>query len=553
MFTEIPLLTTLQKAAGLLERPEDADLRQQLVRLNDRFTSPALRIAVFGPFNFGKSTLLNALLGDRTLPMDLLPTTGAAIVVKAGDSLKTRITCTDGQEIEAAGTGILEEYAVLNEQRRMRSDVLTVEVLSPHPLLHQGVEFLDLPGTNDRETQDSFVYDHLLQADVVLQILDGRQLMTLLEREQLRDWLLDRGMTTVVFIVNFLNLVEPEDQSQVMNRLRAIATSFRTHLPPGVSNLYRVDALPALRARLKGDGVALQTTGLPELESALQVIITSCQPELANWRSPRLQQYVTPVRAALYTHIKTIEEEICDRQQRHQKKNQILQKAQTLLQQEFYLHVNQLQDWLQPSNLQQIYQTSATLALQQGQFQDWVSTTLKPAWRQHQRAVVAAIHKACDFFRRPRPVDLWVTLPPIPAVPLSDLPPLSAFPDIKPEDLSPVAIATGIGFLLSGPVGAAVMGGASYLFGQTNPSGPSGDTGPQAHVSPPAPEMSQCGEIVTQYLNQVSHLGLEALHQYQAAAQPILQGATAEPPTEVAWQQHQLQLLRSTLAELEAG
>ena len=73
----------------------------------------------------------------------------------------------------------------------MRNDVLSVEVLSPHPFLKTGVEFLDLPGTNDREEQNSLVKQQLLSADLVVQLLDARKLMTLEERENLRDWLLD--------------------------------------------------------------------------------------------------------------------------------------------------------------------------------------------------------------------------------------------------------------------------------------------------------------------------------------------------------------------------
>ena len=44
-----------------------------------------LSLLAFAPFNYGKSTLLNALLGEKTLPIDLIPTTGAAIYVKYGD------------------------------------------------------------------------------------------------------------------------------------------------------------------------------------------------------------------------------------------------------------------------------------------------------------------------------------------------------------------------------------------------------------------------------------------------------------------------------------
>ena len=245
----------LQKAVGLLN-PTQAELKKQLLQQCDRITNPTLRITVFGPFNYGKSTLLNALLGDKTLPIDLVPTTGAAITVNYGSELSSRITLTNGQVLEEPGTDLLKQYATLDEQRCMRQDVTAVEVKCPHPFLQPGVELVDLPGTDDREAQNELVYNKLLEADVVIQLLDGRKLMTLAEREHLRDWLLERGITTVVFVVNFLNLMEPDERKQVMYRLRFLAQDFRMALPNGVSNLYAVDALPALRARLKGDMAA---------------------------------------------------------------------------------------------------------------------------------------------------------------------------------------------------------------------------------------------------------------------------------------------------------
>lgn len=45
--------------------------------------------------------------------------------------------------------------------------------------------------------------DHLLERDLVIQLLDARKLMTLGERENLRDWLLERGIKTVNFVANF--------------------------------------------------------------------------------------------------------------------------------------------------------------------------------------------------------------------------------------------------------------------------------------------------------------------------------------------------------------
>jgi len=242
---EVNVTQALKAAIGLLDKEQYSQLRKDAISICDYVANPVYQIAVFAPFNYGKSTLLNAMLGSRALPIDLIPTTGAAIRVGYGEELQTRIILTDGREIRSRGTQILQEYALLDEQRCMRSDVASIDVFYPHPFLH-GVELLDLPGTNDRQAQDELVRDRLLTADLVVQVLDARKLMTLGERENLRDWLLDRGITTVVFVVNFLNLLASDEQKEVFHRLRFVAESFRSQLPPGISNLYRVDALPAL-------------------------------------------------------------------------------------------------------------------------------------------------------------------------------------------------------------------------------------------------------------------------------------------------------------------
>ncbi|MDY7013835.1 MAG: dynamin family protein, partial [Cyanobacteriota bacterium] len=267
------LIAHLRSVLGAIALDKTSQLYRDTVAVCETLENPNFRIAVFGPFNYGKSTLLNALLGKRTLPIDLVPTTGAAIYVRYGDQLQSRITLKDGTVIAEEGTQVLQEYAILDDQRRMRDDVAEVEVFCDHPFLKTGVEFLDLPGTNDREAQDELARDRLLTADLIVQVLDARQLMTLGEREHLRDWLLDRGLKTVMFAVNFVNLLEPDQQKEVSQRMRFVAESFRSDLPAGTSNLYRVDALPALRARLKGDIAAAKAAGLAELASALQTIV----------------------------------------------------------------------------------------------------------------------------------------------------------------------------------------------------------------------------------------------------------------------------------------
>jgi Dynamin family len=540
------LLTQLQTAIGGLELDSNDPLRQEVAALSQG--RDAFRIVVFGPFNYGKSTLLNALLGERTLPMDLIPTTGAAILVRYSREPQTKIQLANGRIVIGQGTELLQEYAILDDMRRMREDVAAVEVGCPHPWLQTGIELLDLPGTDDHEAQDNLVRESLLSADLVVQILDGRKLMTLGEREHLRDWLQDRGIETVLFVVNFLNLLEPQDQQQVSQRMRFVAESFRSKLPAGISNLYRVDALPALRARLKGDGSAVQTSGLPMLETALQTIVQAQRDQGWQPKRERMTEIAHKVCDALRLKIKALSADIdAKAQQQKQHQLELKRRAQVILQKGYSDGVAKLEDWLAYPRLLQTYGETLTEALRAGTFMLWENQQFRPDWEANRRAAIHWVHQACDFFELPQPADLWVALPPEPAFsnPAPAMPP----PDVKTDDAAPIAIATGLGLVVGGPVGAAVLGGASYFLNQiVQPAQKQNHSFSTNKVQ--ADKIYR--DAAAEYLMQWSQAALQALQAYEEVSKIAvyhpLEAEISEPSPP---QQHQLRFLLSMLSALE--
>jgi hypothetical protein len=227
-------------------------------------------------------------------------------------------------------------------------------------------------------------------------------------------WLLDRGITTVIFVVNFLNLLETDEQKEVFHRLRFVAESFRSKLPPGISNLYRVDALPALRARLKGDVAAAQTSGLSTFESALQAIVAAHKEEIDN-RLPRVQEIASQVKLALEAKKQAISTEIAAIKANHQSKIDIKQKAETLIKQGFQASSNKFQTWLYLPKLLECYESEIVLALQQGNFDSW-QEQFKLAVLEHQKAISQWIDKACEFFNTKHPDKLAISFPVAPQI-----------------------------------------------------------------------------------------------------------------------------------------
>ena len=532
------LINYFNSALGILELEPDSQLRKDIISICEYLTTPTFKIAVFAPFNYGKSTLLNALLGQRTLPMDLIPTTGAAIYVKYGKELQTIIQLKDGSIINSNGTDILKEYTVLDDNRRMRDDVTSVEVYYPHSFLEMGVEFLDLPGTNDRQNQDILVQEKLLTSDLIIQVLDARNLMTLGEQENLRYWLEKRDIKTVVFVVNFMNLLEEEEQKEVSHRMRFVAESFRSELPDNISNLYRVDALPALRGRLKGDISVAQITGLATFESALQSIV-EVYGEKTNIQLSRVRTIASQLCQAMEVNAKNVTKELIAIQERKSEKFELQKKAEKLIKEGFHKSSSHFQSWLYLTNLLQKSQFELAVVLEQRTFNIWESEKFRPEVLKYKQEITEWVDKGCEFFQQDEPGELIITFPEAPKVFLP-----SSSETKKSGGLRNIAIASGIGWLLGGPMGAAVVGGATYLLSDNKQNKSSNLGSYQEQVK------QAYANAARDYLSCFSAVALKAVEEYEVMAEKVINIPVSQQSPEVMKLRNKLQLLNNLSAEI---
>ncbi|MEM9155660.1 MAG: dynamin family protein [Cyanobacteria bacterium P01_F01_bin.33] len=497
----------------------EARLRCDIETLGRQDATRPWQMAVFGPIGHGKSTLLNALLGQPLLPTDLIPTTGTALRVRYGETLRSRVIFSDGRIREEFGAEAIAQYATLDDSRTMRADVTAVEVSCPHPFLQRGIELLDLPGTNGPEVQDELIKQQLWGADVLVQVLDGRKLMTLGEREHLRDWLQERGLETVVFVVNFLNLIENADRKEVMRRMRFVAEGFRSEWPADAVNVYRVDALPALRASWQGDEVAQAETGLTELIGAIQAIAP-----MPKQRSEEhllcLKETAETACNVLKAKVESTAAQIEAAAKRHQE-IELQRRGQRLIQQGFTASLADTRQALSAGALCDRFQTELETALRTAQVEQWHSQTLDPFWRERMAALTEWVRRAGDLLQKPVPPEpsaILISAPNVPPVSANTAATSDARPAIEKGDAA-VAAATGLGFLMGGPLGAAVLGGASYVLNRS-------DRDKQSSISPPASQAEEyepaCGDIAQAYLRQFSLKAIEALQQYGAAAASLL-------------------------------
>jgi len=139
--------------------------------LSERLGAGLFYVACVGQFKRGKSTLLNALLGEPVLPMGVTPVTAAVTIIRHGRrrAARVRFAAGDWQEIS---TGDLPSFVTEDQNPENRRGVVAVEVVVPCGLLADGMCLVDTPGigsvfTGNTEATRAFV-PHIDAALVVL-------------------------------------------------------------------------------------------------------------------------------------------------------------------------------------------------------------------------------------------------------------------------------------------------------------------------------------------------------------------------------------------------
>ena len=111
----------------------------------ERIAEGRFYVACVGQFKRGKSTLLNALIGEPILPSGVVPVTAVPTIVRFGESLGARVRLRSGEWTDIAITDI-EEYVSEGRNPENSKGVAGLEVFAPSPLLAEGMCFVDTPG-----------------------------------------------------------------------------------------------------------------------------------------------------------------------------------------------------------------------------------------------------------------------------------------------------------------------------------------------------------------------------------------------------------------------
>ncbi len=260
-----PLHRVLPALADLSRRRGNEGNARRVAGLAAKLATQSFNLVVLGEFKRGKTTFINALIGDDLLPMAVVPLTSVVTLLRYGPKERIEVDFLDGRT-DAILRSALADYVTEKGNPANRRQVKLVRIALPCDLLRSGMQLVDTPGVGS-------VYEHNTEAARgFLPHVDGAILLVASdppisrgECEFLREM---RPHVARLFVVqNKTDQLRPED---LRESLEFTASVLSQVLGEGAATIFPLSAREALEARRSDDGVRLAASGLPAFEQELR-------------------------------------------------------------------------------------------------------------------------------------------------------------------------------------------------------------------------------------------------------------------------------------------
>ncbi|MCT7982599.1 dynamin family protein [Laspinema sp. A4] len=291
------------------------------------------RLLVLGDMKRGKSTFLNALIGENLLPADVNPCTALLTVLRYGKQKTVTVYFKEGQPPERLDFSTFkqrytidpEEAKTLEQEKRCAFPEVNYAVVEyPLALLEKGIEIVDSPGLNDTEARNEMSLNYIKNCHGILFVLRAGQPVTLGERRYLDNYIKGRGLT-VFFLINAWDeiskgLIDPDDREERQEAEEKLRQVFHSNLTDYCQvdgydlyheRVFEISSLQALRRRIKDPAQSLQGTGFPEFMGAINTFLTQ-ERAVAQMRQARTlaRQSTDRVREAIARRIPLLDRDV---------------------------------------------------------------------------------------------------------------------------------------------------------------------------------------------------------------------------------------------------
>lgn len=291
------LVSLIKESSGIINDISLTQYAEGLRQLGQKVDNDTFKIQIVGTFKNGKSTFINALLGEDILPTKAVPCTAVINEIKYGESKKAILNFRNPlpktllSDIPAATLAHMQAHGMTNvppmeidydrisdyvtipvdgdpDEISLKSPYLSVELFYPSALLKEGVEIIDSPGLNENDERTAVTLEYLDKADAIIFLLDATKACAKDEMDTIEDILVPKGFDDMFFVVNRFDLIVAREQADIKRFVENKVKEYTTN------EIFYLSALNALDGKVEHNQEKLLNSGFLPFEAKLSEFLT---------------------------------------------------------------------------------------------------------------------------------------------------------------------------------------------------------------------------------------------------------------------------------------
>lgn len=254
----------------LSQKLGDSEMGKKIRHAKEALSTDSLNVLVMGEFSSGKSTFLNALLGDKIFPSSALPCTGCIAEIQYSDNWTfTLIPKDKNKKSFTIQRSQLKEYTSIDHNDTKLNPYEKLLVSAPMPLCKHGVKLIDSPGLNDPTSHDKTTLEYMPQVDATIFCMDSQHANSLSDCNAI-NLMRECGHDAIIYVLTKIDLVDEDEVDEVRSH---ICKKLVPCTSLGKDGIFFLDSKSALKAKMDGNAAMLRKSQLPIFEEALEKIL----------------------------------------------------------------------------------------------------------------------------------------------------------------------------------------------------------------------------------------------------------------------------------------
>ncbi|MBW6410543.1 dynamin family protein [Clostridium weizhouense] len=295
------ILNTVDEIRNVLEQNEYRKKRynydiEWFQEKKKQIENNIIRIAIMGITSSGKSTLVNALLGEKILPVAIIPSSSIIITVSKGKIRQATVYFKDKEAKVLSGSNlndkVIAEYADESKNPNNKFKVIQIDIQSPKFLLKDNIHIIDSPGLDacDLEIHEKLTLEILLPTiDICIFLTTVKANSDEINAEKIK--IVHEKEKQIVLVQNMIDSIEEkigkngiieEDKEKILKKHKKRGKNL---LKSAINNnsefdVIQISALNALKGRIANDINLYNSSNIEYLTKAINMCVQKVMPKI---------------------------------------------------------------------------------------------------------------------------------------------------------------------------------------------------------------------------------------------------------------------------------